>query len=270
MILKNISNFNLKQIACSGQIFRMKECEDGGFFINSKDKFLKAIQKDKRMIQFFCSEEDFNSYWSIFFDLKTNYKKIIDRADKQDLFLQNAIEYGSGIRILKQDLFESIISFIISQRNNIPKIKNTIEKICRKFGTEKEDKETGIRYYTFPNAENLSTQEELQGLSLGYRDKYISKFSESICNKSFSLEKLSSLKSYEDSKEMLMSIYGVGEKVANCVLLFGLHKIEAFPIDTWIKKIIENQYKNNFPFKKYAGIGGVIQQYLFYYITNKK
>ncbi len=270
MIVKNFPNFNLKQIANSGQIFRMNECPDGSFNIISQNKFLKAIQKTEKQICFFCTQKDFDSYWYDFFDLKTNYQKIINCVDKKDLFLSEAVEYGAGIRILRQDLFEVIISFIISQRNNIPKIKSTIEKICKKFGKEKQDKETGIKYYTFPTKEKLSNLEELQGLSLGYRDKYISKFSESLCVKNFSLEKLKNQKSINVQKEMLKSIYGVGEKVANCVLLFALHDIEAFPIDRWIKKIIEEQYNGDFPFEIYSKVGGVIQQYLFNYVITKK
>ena len=144
------------------------------------------------------------------------------------------------------------------------------QELCEKFGEAKKDKETGTRYFAFPKAKDLCKLENLQGLSLGYRDKYISKFSESVCNKEFSLKDLEKEESFEMCKKKLLGIYGVGEKVANCIVLFSLHKINAFPIDTWMKKVIEIKYNGRFPFEKYDGYLGIIQQYLFFYAKSLK
>lgn len=270
MIKKRLTNFNLEQIADSGQIFRMNKQSDGSYDVISKDKFLKIEENKNGEFCFYCSQNDFDNYWHNFFDLEFDYSKILKNIDKNDEFLSDACKFGSGIRILRQDLFETIISFIISQQNNIPKIKNTIEKLCEKFGEAKKDKETGIRYFAFPKAKDLCKLENLQGLSLGYRDKYISKFSESVYNKEFSLKDLEKEESLEICKKKLLSIYGVGEKVANCIVLFSLHKINAFPIDTWMKKVIEIKYNGRFPFEKYDGYLGIIQQYLFFYAKSLK
>lgn len=268
MITKKLKNFNLKQIADSGQIFRMDMQEDESFHVISKDKFLKIKEVKNGEFCFYCSENDFNNYWYDFFDLGYDYSKILKNIDKNDTFLCDACKYGSGIRILRQDLFETIISFIISQQNNIPKIKNTINKLCEKFGTKKIDKETKIKYFSFPKPNDLCDLSTLCDLSLGYRDKYISTFAQSILNKTFNLKELENEESLKICKENLLSIYGVGEKVANCIVLFSLHKINAFPIDTWMKKVIETKYNNNFPYEKYDGYLGIIQQYLFYYARN--
>ena len=142
MIKKRLTNFNLEQIADSGQIFRMNKQSDGSYDVISKDKFLKIEENKNGEFCFYCSQNDFDKYWHNFFDLEFDYSKILKNIDKNDEFLSDACKFGSGIRILRQDLFETIISFIISQQNNIPKIKNTIEKLCEKFGEAKKDKET--------------------------------------------------------------------------------------------------------------------------------
>lgn len=269
MIKKTIDNFDLEKIADSGQIFRMNKNDDGSFCVISKDKFLK-ISQNKNKISFYCSKKDFKDYWEIFFDLKKDYKKIEKIIDKKDKFLSAAFSYGKGIRILNQDLFETIVSFIISQQNNIPKIKNTIEKMCKKLGKKIKDKETGVEFYAFPTPKKLSKLENLEGLSLGYRDKYIATFCQNLGkNEAILGQKFKNL-SYEESKKELKNIFGVGEKVANCVLLFSLGFINAFPEDVWIKKVIKLKYNGKFPYKRYDDFLGIIQQYLFYFAKNTK
>ncbi|MGI6681019.1 MAG: DNA glycosylase [Bdellovibrionota bacterium] len=165
MIIKKIKNLNLEEIAESGQIFRMNKNKDNSFNIISKDKFLKVKEAKSGEFHFYCERKEFENYWKNFFDLETDYSKILSLIDKNDKFLYEASKAGSGIRILRQDLFETIISFIISQQNNIPKIKNTIEKLCKKFGELKEDKETGCKFFAFPKAKDLRNIKDLQGLS---------------------------------------------------------------------------------------------------------
>jgi 3-methyladenine DNA glycosylase/8-oxoguanine DNA glycosylase len=268
-ITKKLQNFDLKKIAESGQCFRMNKIEDLDvikYSIIAFDKYLEVVQENDN-ITFFCSKEEFAEVWHNYFDLDTDYNKIKALADTKDNFLMNAINFGTGIRILKQDLWETIISFIISQRNSIPRIKKCIEILCERFGEKKEI--YGRSYYTFPTAKKLASLqvEELNQCSLGYRSKYILETAKAVLYKEFDLELLKQM-TYENSKIELMKLYGVGMKVAECVCLFSLYHIDAFPIDTHVNQILETYYKDGFPFERYSGYAGIMQQYMFYYKLN--
>ena len=253
MFTVEIDHMNLHQIANSGQCFRWRQIEDNSYIIPAFGKEL-TISQDGNTFILSCDENEWNSLWRNYFDLETNYNEVENIImESNDDFLKTAYQFGSGIRILRQDLWEVIISFIISQNNNIPRIKKSIQMLCDEFDGR------------FPTNDEL-LQMDLSNKGLGYREEYI----RNICSCSiFDFGMLEGL-TYEQSNEVLMSFKGIGEKVANCILLFGLHYLDAFPVDTHIRKIIDREYSGELPdwaFGKYAGL---FQQYLFYYELNHK
>jgi len=232
-------------------------------------RYLKMTQIDDTTIELDCTLDEYNQLWKNYFDLDYDYGKIVNLiADGDDEFLKKAVEYGKGIRILRQEPFEVVISFIISQNKNIPAIKNCIEAICANFG-EKKTNPDGTVYHTFPKAEVLAaaTSKELRALKTGYRDEYIIRASQAVVDGSLDFDKLSCC-SYEEAVKSLKQIHGIGDKVANCIALYGLHHIDGFPIDVWIKRVIDEYYNGNFSKEKYSGYAGIIQQYMFYYIRH--
>ncbi|WMJ88114.1 DNA-3-methyladenine glycosylase family protein [Anaerocolumna sp. MB42-C2] len=267
------NNFNLKHIADSGQCFRMNPVEDAKYSLIAYDKYIELTQVKDNCIELSCSEEDYNQIWKHYFDLDFNYEQIVTGlSEGQDDFLKNAAKFGNGLRILKQDIYETLISFIISQRKNIPAIKNCIEILCVKYGKRKISRECGGKeYYTFPSPESLAnaSAQDLKITGLGYRDRYILKTSQSVLKGDIDLKALRQL-SFEETLKQLQTLSGVGIKVANCVALYGLHHIEAFPIDVWIARILKDIYNDQFNLEPYNGFAGIVQQYMFYYIRNKK
>lgn len=262
--------FSLSQICESGQCFRLKEITDGVFEIISGDKYLRASQAtlDAEVI-FDCSENEFDSYWKHYFALDEDYAGFIKAADKDDDYLQKAIKNGSGIRILNQDLWEMIVSFLISQQNNITRIRKCIDNICRKYGKECINK-YGETYFAFPTAESMAllAEDALMECNLGYRSKYVVRMAKSAVNDFESINSLWGL-SYDDAHKKLLGYYGIGKKVADCICLFALHHIEAFPIDTHINQVLNKYYPYGFDFARYEGFAGVMQQYIFFYeLTN--
>ena len=267
------SNFNLKHIAESGQCFRMNPIGDNRYSLIACDKYIELTQIDEDIIELSCSEDDYNLIWKDYFDIDFNYNKIVmGLSEGQDEFLKAAAYFGKGLRILKQDIFETLISFIISQRKNIPAIKNCIEMLCNQYGERKVCRECGGKeYYTFPAPERLAgaEPEDLRKTGLGYRDIYVLKTSQAILRGDINLQSLKQL-NFEDTLKQLQTLSGVGIKVANCVALYGLHHIEAFPVDVWIARILKDIYHNRFSLEPYNGFAGIVQQYMFYYIRNKK
>lgn len=268
-------NFNIQQIALSGQCFRMTEITDELWQIISQDKCI-TLSQDNNLLTFSCSEEEFNSYWKDYFDLNYDYANVISSIDQTDTYLTGCADYGSGVRILKQDLWEMLITFMISQNNNIPRIKNSVKKLCEYAGERKtiplnHADECGdstveyLEYYAFPTPEALSEipVDTLHSFGLGYRDEYLHLASLKVACGEFDLEALKSM-TYDEAMKNLMTLKGVGKKVADCVCLFGLHHIEAFPIDTHIKQIFAKYYPDGFPFEKYEGYAGILQQYMFF------
>lgn len=264
MVRLDIKNFDLEQITESGQCFRMAKAEDNRIRIISDDKYLIASQI-RDSVAFDCSEDEFNSYWKNYFDLETDYDKYILSIDQDDFYLKRAAAFGSGIRILNQNLWEMIVSFLISQQNNITRIRRCISNISEKYGIQKTASD-GTIYYSFPQPEAFAilNEDELMECNLGYRSKYVVRTSRMVCEGKIDLNELYRL-DYEEAKSRLLELYGVGNKVADCICLFGLHKTEAFPVDTHIKKVLNEQYPKGFPFKSYKGFEGIIQQYIFYY-----
>ncbi len=269
-------NFDIMQIAESGQCFRMnpiKEKDKLTYGLVAYGNYLELTQICSDTVELSCSAHEYHEIWEEYFDLNYDYGKIVtELVNGEDHFLKNAAVYGGGIRILKQEPFEALISFIISQNKNIPAIKNCIEGICKRYGEKKISIECGgITYYTFPNAEILAQakKEDLRALKTGYRDEYIIKAAQAVTSGDVNLENLKDCV-FEEAVEVLRKIHGVGEKVANCISLYGLHHIEGFPIDVWIRRVLEEIYQNQFKKEKYKGYLGIVQQYMFYYMRYRK
>ena len=263
-VRRQLDYFDISQICDSGQCFRMSRLEDDSYAIIAKDRYLRLVQNDKECL-FYCGEEEFDTFWKQYFDLDTDYETYMNAANPRDKYLGAAIKAGDGIRILRQDLWEMIVTFLISQQNNIKRIRKCIETICRKYG-ERKVSSTGVEYYAFPTVEALSqaTEENLRDCGLGYRAKYIAVTARTIASGEISLEKIYDMR-YHQAKKELMKLCGVGEKVAECICLFALHHMDAFPIDTHIRQVMDMHYKRGFPNRRYKGMRGIMQQYIFYY-----
>lgn len=263
---------DMKKIADSGQIFRFNVYDDE-FSLVAGDKLL-FIKEDKNGYILSCSEKEFNEFWLDYFDLSLDYGDFEKNIPETDVFLKDAAKYSYGIRILNQDKWEMLISFIISQRKSIPAIKSSIEKLAKVYGKKIDMKipefikniDADTEFYTFPTPKELANAdiEALNACSLGYRSPYIEASAKAVYRKDIDLNAIDSLND-EELLEALMSLKGVGIKVANCVALFGYHRIAAFPIDVWIKRMIDEHYDGEFPLELYKGYAGVIQQYIFYY-----
>lgn len=274
VIIKNPSDFSLTNIFDCGQCFRFNETKDAHFIGVAFNKVADLYMENSDVVIKNITKDEFLKNWVSFLDLERDYS-LIKKALNKDEVLNKAIEYGSGIRILKQDFFECLISFIMSQQNNIPRIKKLVEGFCELFGEKLyyNDKE----YYTFPDVTRVKdiTVNDLAPLKLGYRDKYVIDGIKKVANGEISYDLLNSL-SYKKAKDELMKINGVGNKVADCVLLFSLLKGEAFPVDTWIKKAMEGLYNidtkdiDSYARLNFMEYSGFAQQYIFYYIRNKK
>lgn len=264
MTERTIDHFNLTQICRSGQCFRMNAKGENRYSVIAGRHYLELEQRGQRCV-FDCGEAEFESFWKDYFDLGTDYGAYIGKVAQGDSYLRNAAKFGAGIRILRQDLWEMIVSFLISQQNNITRIRRCIENICASYG-EKLESSRGQAYHAFPTPQALAIlpEDALMACNLGYRSKYVVRAARDVAGGECSLEAIRGLP-YPKAKEELLKLYGVGEKVADCVCLFALHHLEAFPVDTHIRQAMEAHYKEGFPMKRYEGCQGVLQQYIFYY-----
>ncbi len=270
MLIQN-KNFNIKQIAESGQCFRLNPIGENRYALIALGRCLLLEQKAEELVELSCTEREYEELWRNYFDLNYDYGQVIDCIEEgNDGFLKEAVAYGRGIRILRQDLFEIMISFIISQNKNIPAIKNAIENICRRYGEVHYCAEADITYHSFPTPEALAAActEELRTMSVGYRDAYILSAARAVTEGQLDLDKIKSC-SYEEAKKALLSIHGIGEKVANCICLYGLHQIEVFPVDVWVKRILSEIYQDQFCQELFEGKMGIVQQYMFYYMRSR-
>ncbi len=278
-ILKNPKTFNLKDIFECGQCFRWNKETDESYTGIWKENVVN-IKKDGNDYVFTgISKNNFEEEIIEYFDLNRNYEEIKKDLSKIDEYMENSIKYGEGIRILNQDLWETIISFIISANNNIPRIKGIIERLSASYGKKLEWK--GREFYTFPTPEELKnvTVEEYRKLGLGFRDIRLYETTQKILNKEINLEELCKNPNTEEVRESLLTLSGVGPKVADCILLFStLKRFEVFPIDVWVRRVIndlylkeENEEKvnkkkiENLAKEKFGEWAGLAQQYLFYW-----
>ena len=270
MIVTIADDFDLKKIADSGQCFRWTKTEGNTFRVIAGEAclYITALEKDRYDLD--CTEPEFDHFWREYFDLQTDYQKIRERIDrKTDPFLREAAEHEKGIRILRQDPWEMLITFIISQNKNIPAIRRSVELLAENCGRKLQDLR-GQEYYSFPSPDAMAclSEHELLACKLGYRWKYIQSASKAVKNGDIDLNAL------QDADEKttisaLTGLFGVGIKVANCVSLFGLHHIDAFPVDVWMKRILAEQYPDGYPYKKYSPFNGIYQQYMFAWYRHK-
>ncbi len=264
-------DFDPVRITDSGQCFRWKMLSEDTCRLIHAGRCLYAVRTGIDEFELDCSEEEFASIWSGYFDLEEDYAAIRGRIDPvKDPFLAKACAEGKGIRILRQDPFEALISFIISQNRNIPAIRNSIELLCRMAGEKRTDSR-GELFYTFPGPESIASlpDERLAPCRLGYRAGYVRAAAVAVAEGTFDLDALEK-KSDEEAMTELTKLYGVGVKVAGCMLLFGLHRLNAFPVDVWIRRAIGTEYPFGYPMEKYAPYNGVYQQYMFAYYRNGK
>jgi len=259
MLQLKLPYFDIDQIADSGQCFRMYRIDDHAWEVHALNEVL-VVNKSGIEHQFFCSDSQFYDFWWSYFDLDTDYSDIIQRVENsQDGYLCRAVRFSHGIRILRQNLWEVIVSFVISQQNNISRIKKCIANLCR------------LNNNKFPMPEDILrwSDSEWDSLKLGYRTSYLKAIANEIYEKKFDVEVLSTM-SCKQSVLRLKRLHGVGDKVANCIALFGLHKLDAFPVDVWIKRIIDTYYEGYFNVSelRLGDVGGVVQQYMFFYERN--
>ena len=263
--LQITDDFDLARIADSGQCFRWEREDSGAYRIIHREHCLRIRALDGGKCSLSCPEDEFREVWYDYFDLGEDYRAIRERVDREeDPFLADACEYGRGIRILRQDPWEMLISFIISQNRNIPVIKKSVELLCQAAGRRQEDA-SGC-FYLFPTPEEILSlgEEALAACRLGYRCRYVRAAAKEVAEGRLVLSDLIRA-SEETAVSALMRVCGVGVKVANCVSLFGLHHVDAFPIDVWMRRILDNEYPGGYPKERYSPYNGVYQQYMFYY-----
>ena len=282
-VINNCKSFKVKDVFDCGQCFRWNEQEDGsytGIFGNNVLNVKQELVCDeyKITISGVC-DGDIEEISRKYFDLDRNYETIKDSLSKIDEYLAESIKYGEGIRILNQDLWEMIISFIVSANNNIPRIKGIINRMSQKYGKKVEFR--GKYYYTFPTVDELSiaSKEELRELGLGFRDKYIYETTKKIKSGEVSLEKMKNENNTMKIRDELLTLSGVGPKVADCILLFStLKRFDVFPIDVWVRRVMNDLYIHNpkenkvnkkeieqLAKDKFGDLEGIAQQYLFYW-----
>lgn len=279
IILEEIENFDAKAIFTCGQAFRWYEETDGSFTTVHLGRVLNVLNEKDRVIFKGTNLKEFDEIWMDYFDLNTDYKEIRKVLSNNEI-LPKAMEYGEGIRILNQNHFEMLISFIISANNMIPRIKKSIEVISMRYGKficEDENR----KYYSFPTVEELSraTVEDLREFAkVGFRDKRIFDTVNMILNEKIDLDNFENLET-DILREELLKFAGVGNKVADCIMLFSYKRGEVFPVDVWIKRVMEELFiKEETPVKKiskeadriFGKYAGYAQQYLFYYGREEK
>lgn len=256
---------NLDQIAESGQCFRWTPCREGGYLVHDGADQAHIKQIGDILVVRYAG--DTLAKWFKYLDAGTDYRHILESIPADDKYLRAAADRGRGLRILRADLWETMASFIISQNNNIPRIKASIYALCRKLGKPRRSVMGDLGepdfYFTFPTPADMADLDALQGLGLGYRDKYLAELARDVMLGRFRPDKLQDM-STDEARRYLKSVRGIGNKVANCILLFGLGRHDAFPVDTWMKKVIDREYGGRFPLERYSGNAGVIQQYMFY------
>lgn len=275
-IIEGVKDFNTDHIFDCGQCFRWQRQEDGSYIGPAMGRVVKISYADRQLIIDNCGKEDFENIWKKYLDLDTDYGLIKEKLSAEDQIMQAASEYGYGIRILRQDFWETVVSFIISQNNNIPRIKGCIESICEKFG-EHAGEYGGKAFFSIPSPSTLASlsSEDLAPCRLGYRAPYLVKMARQFVDRGGPDVVEAELKNAEDPIQALQQFCGIGPKVAACISLFGLGRMDAFPIDVWMRRVMNRLYDidekdvkamKDYAKKHFGENGGIAQQYLFYYI----
>lgn len=276
LIVKIYDDFDLDKIAVSGQCFRwfrQEGCYTGSpsYRILAGKESLYITALDDGAFELECTEKEYSRFWRDYFDINESYRIIRGKINpRQDPFLWKAAENEKGIRILRQEPWEMLVTFIISQNRNIPAIRRSVELLSEKCGEKKTDSR-GKAYYAFPEPSSVAelSDEDLAECRLGYRGKYVHAAAEAVLSKAIDMNDLREAND-DLAMEALTDLYGVGVKVASCVSLFGLHHLNAFPIDTWMKRILAEQYPEGYPRDRYSPYNGVFQQYMFAFYRNVK
>lgn len=278
VILEGVKNFNIKQILECGQCFRWEKKSELDYIVIAYGRVIEVVQDGDKVTILNSNKEDFNNIWLTYFDLERDYSKIKEELSKDEI-LKKSVDFGYGIRLLNQDPFELVISFIISARNSIPSIKKTIKKISERWGEKIEY--NGEVFYTFPTPEMLKdiTEDEIRETGASFRSKYIVdtvyRINEDLENSDgiYNLDRITSLTD-DECHVALQEFKGVGAKVADCIMLFSMSKYSAFPVDVWVKRAMMHFYNAEegslnkiriFARDKFKGLSGFAQQYLFYY-----
>ncbi|ABS40703.1 MULTISPECIES: DNA-3-methyladenine glycosylase family protein [Clostridium] len=287
IVIKDVRNFELAHIFECGQCFRWYKTEEGSYIGVAYGKVIEVEKANNDVILHNATEDDFKNIWAEYFDLYRDYSEIKNILSKDEI-LAKSVEFGHGIRLLKQDPFEIIVSFIISANNRIPMIKKAIKNISERWGDPIEYK--GNIYYSFPTVEQLkdATEDELKACSVGFRAKYIKDTVNKIYQNSIEeceqYEKeydMLWIKNQQDDicHKVLQNYSGIGAKVADCVMLFSMEKYSAFPVDVWVKRAMQYFYLapdvslkkiRDFGREKFGELSGFAQQYLFYYARENK
>lgn len=278
MVTVNIPFFDLSKVADSGQAFRIKVIDGSHIELVAYGKYLQIAKTGSDTYALSCSEKEFGQIWKSYLDLERDYASIVRSIDENDRYLMDAAKFGYGIRILRQEIFETTISYIISQRRSIPSITTSVERISRLCGKKIKAPELSApfvkplcgEYYAFPTPEELSSLpfNELEDTGVGYRAPYIARAAEGFASGKLDPVALAELPD-EDLYKALTGMYGVGTKVANCIMLFAFARTGRFPVDVWIKRIEDRYYNGSFDCSPYPGTAGIMQQFMFYYERKK-
>lgn len=270
-----VDNFNLKDTITCGQIFRFEELDDSSFDVILSDRVINIKQEDNNLIINSSNMNNIEEVIRNYFDLNYDYNSINKKLLEIDKNNKEIIDACIGLKMINEPKLEVIISYILSSNNRVPQIKNALDNISKTYG--KKVIFNNKEYYLFPTLEEISVcdLDTLRSCKTGFRDKYIYEFVNKVINKEFDINLIDNMNS-EDALNYLMSLSGVGEKVASCILLFGYHRFDVFPIDTWVKKYMKDKYNiegvNNirkFTNDKYQELSGIAIQYMFHYKRNK-
>ena len=274
-MIKIKNNFDLKATVTCGQIFRFIE-EDDSFTIVIKDRIINLKEDGDYIIIESSKEEDLENIILDYFDLNTDYRKIEEEIIKKDSKIKEAIDFSKGLKMIHQDPFETLIAYIISQNNRVPSIANALNLLSMNYGEKIIFK--GKEYYLFPSIEKLSnlSVEDFRSCKVGFRDKYLFEIIECINNKELELDKIYDMTG-DEALKYLVGFKGIGMKVASCILLFAYQKFDVYPVDTWVKKFMKEDYNiegeqkiREFTNKTYGKYSGLAIQYMFNYKRNKK
>lgn len=278
VILYDVSDFDVEQIFECGQCFHFEKLGDKDYVTVAYGKALRVTQDEEKVVLHHTSLKEYNQIWKHYFDMDTDYGAIKRWLLDKDESLQMVIDKTGGIRILKQEFHEMVMSFIISQNKQIPHIKQIVANISEQFGTIAGEID-GKKYYAFPTIEQLInvTEDDYRQLKTGFRAPYL--MSATMHMKDGMRKEAFEEKTYDMAKQELLKVKGIGEKVANCILLFGLGYTNSFPVDVWIKRIMEYVYFGEetsidkimaFASERFGQYGGYAQQYLFHYARLEK
>ncbi len=269
MIEEIKDDFDLDKIAASGQCFRTRRFADGGYRFICQDQILYIRPAGQDRFAVSCSEADWQHVWTAYFDLEQNYRKIRQKEQGKNEFVDAAMDFGRGIRVLRQEPWETLLTFLISQRKNIPAISKAVEALSSGYGPVITTTYETLHAFPSPAALAGVTEENLRDCGLGYRAPYVLDAVRRVLSGDLDLKVLASL-SDEELLAQLKSVRGVGKKVAGCVALFAYGRMDCVPVDVWISRAIEEDCKGTSPFSLYPGDAGIIQQYIFYYERSEK